>query len=119
MCPSPHSTPSLGRGLRRFISELSVQACIRGLRALTDRIVNNRYSSISELGSSEGNCQLPLSRSQSLLLAEVVTTCVPHLTWWSTLEESDLWVLCGEAGEGSGPRVTVFISAISDKDVLS
>ena len=100
------------------MSELVVLECIRGLRALIDRLQNSGFSSIHEPGSSEGNCRLPLSHSQSLLLADLVTTFVPHSTWWSIREEKDGWVMCGEVGEGSGPRVTVFISATSDKDAL-
>ena len=95
-----------------------MQDCIRGLRALTDQIVSKRYSSGAVLKSSPGHCRLPLSPSQSLLLADLVTTLVPRSTWWSTLEEKDSWVLCGEIGEGSGPRVTVFITATSDRDAL-
>ena len=101
------------------MSELSVRVCVRALRALTDRLLS-RPSSSSVVGKSfSGSCLLPLSRSQSLLLADLVTTFVPLSTWWSIKEENDSWVLCGEAGEGSGPRVIVFITAISDEDVLS
>jgi len=63
--------------------------------------------------------RLPLSLSQSRLLGALVTTLVPHSTWWFQEEEPDLWVMCGEVGEDSGPRVTVFISATSDRDVMA
>ena len=65
-----------------------------------------------------GNCLLPLNPSQSLLLGDLVTTFVPRSTWWSKIEGSDLWALFGEVGEASGPQVTVFISATSDRDVI-
>jgi len=119
MCPSPHSTPFFVPGHRRSTSDPSVRASIQGLRALLDRIANNGYSLNVVSESYAANCRLPLSRSQSLLLADLVTTLVPRSTWWLTLEEPDLWALCGEIGEDSGPRVTVFITATSDRDVLS
>jgi len=100
------------------MSDPSVRDSIRGLRAHLDRIANNGSSLNAVSESFAANCLLPLSRSQSRLLADLVTTLVPRSTWWLTLEESDLWVLCGEIGEDSGPRVTVCISATSDRDVL-
>ncbi len=100
------------------MSAQAAQDCIRELRALTDRIVTNRYSSKGAAGCYVENCLLPLNPFQSQLLADLATTFVPRSTWWSTLEGSDSWVLCGRVGAGSGPRVTVFISATSDRDVL-
>jgi len=118
VCPSRLSTPSSGPGLRLFTSDPRVKGLLRALRALTDRLESKGYSSIVERGYLEASCPLPLSRSQSRLLAHLVTTFVPRSTWWSKTEEQDLWVLCGEVGEDSGPRVTVFISATSDRDVF-
>jgi len=119
MCPSPASTRSFDPGLRLSTSDRRVQDCIRELQALSDRIVSSPSSSNGVVGSFAANCLLPLSPSQSRLLAEVVTTLVPPSTWWWTQEESDWWALCGVIGEDSGPQVTVFISATSDRDVLS
>jgi len=119
MCLSPHSTHLSVPGRRLSISAQSVRDSILGLQALFDRIVSKGFSSKGASGSYVANCLLPLSPSQSLLLADLVTTLVPHSTWWSTVEESDSWVLCGEVGEDSGPIVTVFISATSDREVLS
>ena len=118
MCPSRASTPSLDPGLRLSTSDRRVQDCIRELRALSDRIVSSPSSSNGDVGSFAANCLLPLNPSQSRLLAEVVTTLVPRSTWWWTQEESDWWALCGVIGEDSGPQVTVFISATSDRDVI-
>ena len=119
MCPpSPPSTLSSPPGRRLFISDPSVQDSIRELRALLDRIESNAFSSTGELGSLEGNCLLPLNRFQSQLLADLATTLVPRSTWWSKIEGPDWWAMCGVLGEDSGSRVTVFISATTDRDVL-
>jgi len=117
MWPSHPSTLSSARGRRLSMSDLSVRVCIRGLRALLDRLESRGSSSGVVSRSSEENCLLPLSRSQSQLLADLVTTLVQHSTWWSTEEEKDSWAMCGEVGGASGPHVTVFISAMSDRDV--
>ncbi len=119
MCPSAPSTLSSVPGRRRSMSDPSVRASIHGLRALLDRVASSGSSLNVVSESYAANCQLPLSRSQSRLLADLVTTLVPHSTWWLTMEEPDSWLLCGEVGEDSGPRVTVCISATSDRDVLS
>ena len=119
MWVSPLSTPNSAPGRRLSIWAPSVRASIHGLRALLDRIESKQSFSGVDSGSLPGNCQLPLSRSQSHLLADLVTTLVGRLTWWSTREENDSWVLFGDLGGDSGPQVTVFISATSDKDVLS
>ncbi len=95
-----------------------MQDYIRELRALIDRLESRRSSSGDIKGSYEASCLLPLRGFQSHLLADLVTTFVPRSTWWSTIEESDLWALFGEIGEDSGPQVIVFISATSDRDVL-
>jgi len=100
------------------MSDPSVRDYIQRLQALTGRLRSRESSSIVANGSYGANCILPLSLSQSHLLADLVTTFVPRSTWWSTLEGSDSWVLCGEVGEASGPRVTAFITATSDKDVF-
>lgn len=120
MClPFPPSTLSSPPGLRLFISDPSVQDSIRELRALLDQIESNASSSFGELEYLEASCLLPLNRSQSHLLADLVTTLVVRSTWWSKIEGSDWWALCGKVGEDSGPQVTVFISATSDRDVFS
>jgi len=118
MCLSSLSTLHLGPGLKRSITEPSARASIRALRALIDLLASKPSSSIVESGFSGGNCHLPLSRSQSLLLAALVTEFVPHSTWWSTHEEPDSWVLYGELGADSGPNVIVCITAMSDRDAL-
>ncbi len=100
------------------MSEASVRDCARELRALTDQIASNPSSFAVGSRFSEANCLLPLSPSQSRLLADLVTMFVPRSTWWSKIEGSDLWALFGKVGEDSGPQVTVFISATSDRDVL-
>jgi len=117
VCPSPPSTLSFAPGLRLSISDPNAQDFLRELRALTDRFVSKGSSSIVEPVSSEANCLLPLNLSQSQLLAALVTTFVPRSTWWSKIEGSESWVLFGRNGEDSGPQVTVFISATSDRDV--
>jgi hypothetical protein len=96
-----------------------VQDCIRGLQALIDRLDTNKSSTIGVSGSFAASSHLPLSRSMSQDLADLVTIFVPRSTWWSTQEGSDWWALFGEIGAGSGPRVTVCITATSDKDVVS
>ena len=118
MCPSPPYTPLSVHGRRRSTSDRSAQDSIRELRALTDRLLTNRSSLLDGNGSFEASCHLPLSGSQSHLLADLVTIFVPHSTWWLTREEKDWWALYGVRGEASGPRVTVCISATSDRDVL-
>ncbi len=95
-----------------------MRASIHGLQALLDRIASSGSSLNVVSESYAANCHLPLSPSQSHLLADLVTTLVPHSTWWLTREEPESWVLFGEVGEDSGPRVTVFISATSDRDVF-
>jgi len=118
MWDSPVSTPCSAPGLRLSISDPNVKDCIRELRALIDQLESSKSSLIVGNESYEANCLLPLSRSQSHLLAALVTTFVPRSTWWSMKEGSDLWVLCGKVGADSGPQVTVFITATSDRDVL-
>ncbi len=118
MCPSQASIPSFVPGHRRSTSDPSVRASIQELQVLLDRIANSGSSLNVVSESYAASCHLPLSRSQSLLLADLVTTLVPRSTWWLTLEEPDLWAVYGEIGEDSGPRVTVFITATSDRDVL-
>jgi len=100
------------------MSDPSVQDMLRELRALSDLLVSRRSSLFGGSGFFEANCLLPLSPSQSLLLADLATVLVERSTWWSRLEGSDMWALCGRVGEDSGPQVTVFISATSDRDVL-
>jgi len=117
MCPSTPSTLSSVRGRRLSISDPNVRDCIRGLLARIDHLGSSKYSSIDAPGSFEGNCLLPLNPSQSRLLADLVTIFVPRSTWWLTREEDDSWVMCGVLGEDSGPQVTVFISATSDREV--
>jgi len=92
-----------------------VRDFIRELQAHIEAFESNGSSSIDDSRSSPENCHLPLSLSQSRLLAALVTTFVPRSTWWSMREERDSWVLCGRAGEVSGPQVTVFITATSDR----
>ncbi len=117
MCPSPPSTLSSVPGRRLFTSDPNVRDCLRGLLARIDHLQSNGSSSKGALGSLEGSCLLPLNPSQSRLLADLVTIFVPRSTWWWSQEESESWVLCGKVGEDSGPQVTVFISATSDRDV--
>jgi len=95
-----------------------VRASLRELRALIDRLEHSGSSGTSANGSFGGNCLLPLNPSQSHVLADLVTIFVPRSTWWSTNEEEALWALCGVIGEASGPQVTLFISATSDRDVI-
>lgn len=114
MCPSKASTPSSALGRRRSIADLNVRDTILELRALFDRIVSNRFCLRDVNGSSAVSYLIPLNRSQSLLLADLVTITGQRLTWLSIAEEPGTWVLCGRAGEASGPRLTVFISATSD-----
>ncbi len=116
VCPSTPSTLVSARGRRLSTSAPSARDCARELRALFDQIANRPSSSIVDSEYSEGNCLLPLSRSQSHLLAYLVTMFVPRSTWWSKIEGSDSWVLFGKVGEDSGPQVTVCISATSDRD---
>ena len=117
MCPSQASTPDSVLGRRRSISDRSVQDSILGLLLHIEALRANRSSLHVGSASSRGLCRLPLSRFQSLLLGDLVTTSVPRLTWWSMLEENDSWVLYGVLGEDSGPQLTVCITATSDKDV--
>jgi len=115
MCPlSTPSTPLSVPGRKRSISDPSVRACIQELRAHLDLLESNGGSLHVASESYAANCRLPLSLSQSRLLAALVTTFVPRSTWWSTREVKDSWALFGEIGEDSGPRVTVFITATSD-----
>lgn len=100
------------------MSELSVRDSLRGLRALIDQLESKAYSGIVVNECSEENCHLPLNPSQSRLLADLVTAFVPRSTWWSTQERKELWALCGALGEDSGPQLTVFITATSDREVL-
>ncbi len=116
MCPSPPSTLSSAPGRRLSTSDPNARDCARELRALFDQIANRPSSGTGDNESYAANCLLPLSRSQSHLLAHLVTTFVPLSTWWSKLEGSDSWVLFGKVGEVSGPQVTVCISATSDRD---
>ena len=118
MCPSPAFILSSAPGRKLFISDPNVQDSIRELRALLDRIESNASYSKGELEYLEASCLLPLNRSQSHLLADLVTTLVPRSTWWSKVEGPDWWVLYGKVGEDSGSQVTVCISATSDRDVL-
>ena len=119
MCPSTPSTPASVHGPRLFTSDRSVQDLLLELRAHID-LLESKAGSISEGSASFGaNCLLPLSPSQSHLLADLVTIFVPRSTWWSTLERQDSWVLCGKVGEDFGPQVTVFITATSDRDVMA
>ena len=99
------------------MSEPVVLDSVRGLRALLDRIASRQSSSVVGNVSFQANCRLPLSPSQSLLLADLVTALGQHSTWLSIEEMSEYWLACGVAGEDSGPRVTVFISVTSDRDV--
>jgi len=99
------------------MSEPVVLDSIRGLRALLDRIVSRRSSFVADSAFSQANCLLPLSPSQSLLLADLVTALGQRSTWLSIQEASEWWLACGVLGEDSGPRVTVFISVTSDRDV--
>lgn len=118
MCPSRPSTLSSAPGHRLSTSDPNVRDCLRGLLARIEALGSSRSSLIVAHGSSGESCLLPLSRSQSRLLADLVTTFVPRSTWWLTQEESESWVLCGSLGEDSGPQLTVFISATSDRDVV-
>ena len=118
MWGSPVSTPISDHGLRRSMSDQNVQDFFRELQAHIDQIASRRSSTIADSGFSVANCLLPLNLSQSRCLAGLATTFVQHSTWWSIREASDSWVLCGEVGEDSGPRVTVFITATSDRDVV-
>ena len=118
MCPSAPFTLSSVPGRRLFISDLNVQDSIRGLRALLEAIESNASFSKGELEYLEASCLLPLNRSQSQLLADLVTKLAPRSTWWSKIEGPDWWAMCGVLGEDSGSQVTVFISATSDRDVL-
>lgn len=118
MCPSPPFTPSSVRGLRLSTSDPRAQDITRVLRALIEAIESKPSSLIDANASFGESCHLPLSHSQSHLLAGLATTFVPRSTWWSMLEASDMWALFGEAGEASGPQVTMFILATSDKDVM-
>jgi len=99
------------------MSDRSVRDLLQELQAHIDRFESKESCGIVGNGSYGVNCLLPLSGSQSRLLAALATTFVQHSTWWSTLERPDMWALCGRAGEASGPQVTVFITATSDKDV--
>jgi len=118
MCPSQACTPVSVLGRKLSMSDPNVRDCIRGLLARIDHLQSSGSSSILGLGSLEENCLLPLNPSQSRLLAALVTTFVPRSTWWSMTEESESWALCGALGEDSGPQLTVFISATSDRDVI-
>jgi len=100
------------------MSDPNVRDSIRTLLAHIEAFGSNGSSGIDASEFLPANCLLPLSRSQSHLLAALVTTFVPHSTWWSTRERSESWALCGKVGEASGPQLTVFITATSDRDVL-
>jgi len=119
MCPSTHSIRSSVLGRKRSISEPVVQECSRELLARIDHLASNKSYSIAGNESFAASCRLPLSASQSRLLADLVTILVPHSTWWSTQERKDEWVLLGMLGEDSGPQVTVCITATSDRDVMA
>ncbi len=119
MCPSRPSIPSSAPGLKLSMSDPRVKDCIRELLAHTDLLESKGSSFVDVSGSFGGNCLLPLNGSQSHLLAHLVTISVPRLTWWSTKEDKDSWVLCGRLGEDSGPQVTVFITATSDRNVIA
>jgi len=115
MCPLPHSIPSSGPGRKLSTTDRVVRDFILELQAHTEAFGTNGSSLIVDSESLEGSCRLPLSLSQSRLLASLVTTFVPHSTWWSMKEDKDSWALCGRVGEVSGPQVTVFITATSDR----
>jgi len=119
MCPFPPYTPSFVRGPRLCISDPRVQVFLRGSQARTGRIESSPSFLKGASASFGENCLLPLSHFQSRLLADLATTFVPRSTWWSLHEESELWVMFGEAGGDSGPLVTVSISATSDRDVVT
>ncbi len=93
-----------------------MQDFLRELQARTDQFDIKGSSLSAGSGSFGENCLLPLNRSQSRLLADLATTFVPRSTWWCTLEQPDMWAMCGKVGEVSGPQVTVFILATSDND---
>ncbi len=118
MCPLAPSTLSSVRGRRRSTSDPSARASLQELQAHIARIESNRSSGVVANAFSDGSCRLPLSLSQSLLLADLVTAFAPRSTWWSKTEDSDSWLMFGVVGEDSGPQVTVCISATSDRDVL-
>lgn len=118
MCPSPAYIRSSGPGRRRSMSGQSARDTLRELRALFDRLLSSASSGNGDRQSSGVSCLLPLSRSQSLLLADLATTTAQRSTWWSLHADSDTWLMCGVAGEDSGPRVIVSITAISDRDVI-
>ncbi len=94
-----------------------MQDFVRELLPRLEAFGASNSSGIYGNASSGGNCLLPLSRSQSLALAALVTTLAEHSTWWSSEESPESWGMCGVVGEDSGPRLTVFISATSDRDV--
>lgn len=100
------------------MSDPSVRDSIRELLAHIEACGHNGSSLNVVSESYAANCLLPLSPSQSHLLADLVTVLVPRSTWWSTRERTESWALCGRVGEDSGPQVTVFILATSDRDVL-
>ena len=115
MCPSKVYIPRSGPGRRRSIADPNVRDSIRELRALTDRMLSSSYSFSDVKEYSAASYLLQLSRSQSLLLADLATMCASRLTWSSIAGEPGSWVMFGEAGEASGPRLTVCISVTSDR----
>lgn len=96
-----------------------MQDSIRELRAHIDRLLHSSVYGTSGSESYVENCLLPLSPSQSRLLADLVTVFVGRSTWWSTQEEKESWVMFGVLGEASGPQVTLCITATSDRDVIT
>jgi hypothetical protein len=118
MCPSQTYTPSSVLGRSRFIGAPSVQASIQELRALIEVLQSNASCITDVIGSSAESCHLPLNLSQSRFLAALVTTTAPRSTWWSTAQADDWWLMYGVLGEDFGPRVTVCITATSDRDVF-
>ena len=100
------------------MSDPSVQDSVRELLAHIEALQSSGSSGLGGSKYCEASCLLPLSPSQSQLLADLVTMFVPRSTWFSTRERSESWVLFGKLGEDSGPQLTVCITATSDRDVL-
>ncbi len=117
MCPLAPSIPPFAPGRKLSTSDRNVLDSVRALLAHLEAFGTSKSSFLADSGSFEASCLLPLNPSQSHYLADLVTILVPRSTWWSIQERSDSWAMCGKVGGDSGPQVTVFISATSDRDV--
>jgi len=115
--PFQASTRRSNRGRKLSISDRQTLDTLRGLRAHIDQLLTSASYTTDDNVCSVGSYLLPLSRSQSLFLGDLVTTIGERSTWYSVLAKMESWAMCGNLGEASGPQLTVFISAISDKDV--